>query len=43
MYNLVFNSNKVAEGAAVAIVMLVLISFLIIPYLLNSRRTEVDR
>ncbi len=43
MYNLVFNSNKVAEGAAVAIVMLVLISFLIIPYLLNSRRSEVER
>lgn len=42
MYNLVFNSNKIAEGAAVAMVMLVLISLLIIPYLVNSRRGEVE-
>jgi glucose/mannose transport system permease protein len=42
MYNLVFNSNKIAEGAAVAIVMLLLISLLIIPYLMNNRRVEVE-
>jgi glucose/mannose transport system permease protein len=42
MYNLVFNANKIAEGAAVAIVMLLLISLLIIPYLMNSRRAEVE-
>jgi glucose/mannose transport system permease protein len=42
MYNLVFNSSKIAEGAAVAVVMLVLISFLIVPYLMNSRREEVE-
>jgi glucose/mannose transport system permease protein len=42
VYNLVFNSNKIAEGAAVAVVMLILISLLIIPYLVNSRRGEVE-
>jgi glucose/mannose transport system permease protein len=42
MYTLVFSSNKIAEGAAVAMVMLTLISLLIVPYLINSRRTEVE-
>lgn len=42
MYALTFSSNKIAEGAAVGMVMLVLISFLIVPYLNYNRRTEVD-
>jgi glucose/mannose transport system permease protein len=42
MYTLVFSSNKIAEGAAVAMVMLALISLLIVPYLINSRRAEVE-
>jgi glucose/mannose transport system permease protein len=43
MYALTFSSNKFAEGAAVGMVMLVLISFLIVPYLNYSRSTEVDQ
>jgi glucose/mannose transport system permease protein len=42
MYALTFSSNKIAEGAAVGMVMLVLISFLIVPYLNYSRGQEVD-
>jgi len=42
MYTLVFSSNKIAEGAAVAMVMLALISLLIVPYLINSRRSDVE-
>lgn len=42
MYTLVFSSNKIAQGAAVAMVMLGLISLLIIPYLINNRKLEVD-
>lgn len=42
MYALTFSSNKIAEGAAVGMVMLVLISFLIVPYLSYNRRQEID-
>ena len=39
---LVMEIARVTEGAAVAVVMLLLISVLIVPYLLNSRRAEVE-
>lgn len=42
MYVLTFSSNKFAQGAAVAMVMLALISVLIVPYLVYNRRQEVE-
>jgi len=43
MYDITFNSNKIAQGAAVAVVMLLLVAVLIVPYLIYSARTEVER
>ncbi|HWQ14673.1 MAG TPA: sugar ABC transporter permease, partial [Roseiflexaceae bacterium] len=43
MYEITFKANKFAEGAAVAMVMLVLVALLIVPYLNYNRRTEVER
>jgi glucose/mannose transport system permease protein len=43
MYETTFKSNKYAEGAAIAIVMLVMVSVLIVPYLIWRLRTETER
>ncbi len=43
MYETTFKSNKYAEGAAVAIIMLLLVSVLIIPYLIYNMRSETER
>lgn len=43
MYETTFKSNKYAEGAAVAMVMLVMVSLLIVPYLVWRFRTEFER
>ncbi|MCZ7570310.1 MAG: sugar ABC transporter permease [Ardenticatenaceae bacterium] len=43
MYEITFKSNKYAEGAAAAIVMLLMVAVLIIPYLISSMRTETER
>ena len=43
MYEITFKSNKYAEGAAAAVVMLVMVAVLIVPYLLYNARTEGDR
>lgn len=43
MYEITFKSNKYAEGAAAAIVMLLMVAVLIIPYLVSSLRTETER
>lgn len=43
MYELTFKSNKIAQGSAVAVVMLLLIALLIIPYLWNTMRTELEQ
>lgn len=43
MYEITFKSNNYAQGAAVAVVMLLIIAVLIVPYLINARRTETDR
>ncbi len=43
MYETTFKSNKYAEGSAIAVVMLLLVAVLIVPYLINNARTEVDR
>ena len=42
MYALTFSQNNIAQGAAVATMMLLLISVLIVPYLIYNRRTELD-
>lgn len=43
MYEITFKANKFAEGAAVAMVMLVLVAVLIVPYLRYNSSTEVER
>jgi glucose/mannose transport system permease protein len=43
MYELTFKANKFAEGAAVAMVMLVVVAVLVVPYLLYNAKTEVER
>lgn len=43
VYDITFNANKIAQGAAAAIVMLVLVAVLIVPYLIYNSRTEVER
>jgi glucose/mannose transport system permease protein len=42
MYALTFSQNNIAQGAAVAMMMLLLISVLIVPYLISNRRAEVE-
>ncbi len=43
MYEITFKSNEYAQGAAVAIVMLLLVAVLILPYLIYNIRTETHR
>jgi glucose/mannose transport system permease protein len=43
MYDITFNANKIAQGAAVAIVMLFMVATLIVPYLVYNARTEVEQ
>lgn len=43
MYDITFNANKIAQGAAVAVVMLLMVSVLIVPYLSFNLRNEVDQ
>ena len=40
MYEITFKANKIAEGAAVAVVMLVAIAVVIVPYLVSNIREE---
>lgn len=42
MYEITFKANKFAEGAAVAMVLLVLVALLIVPYLVSNRASEVQ-
>jgi glucose/mannose transport system permease protein len=43
MWQTAFNDNEFAKGAAVAVVMLVLVATLIVPYLIWNRRSEVQQ
>lgn len=43
MYDITFKSNRYADGSAVAIVMLLLVAVLIVPYLVYNARTETQR
>jgi glucose/mannose transport system permease protein len=40
MYETTFKSNKYAEGGAIAVVMLLVVAVLIVPYLINNARQE---
>ncbi len=40
MYEITFKANKFAEGAAVAMVMLVMVALVIVPYLISNMRSE---
>lgn len=42
VYDITFNANKIAQGAAAGMVMLVLVAVLIVPYLIYNARTEVE-
>jgi glucose/mannose transport system permease protein len=42
MYEITFKSNKYAEGAAAAIVMLLMVAVLIVPYLISNLRAETE-
>ena len=43
MYETTFKSNKYAEGGAIAVVMLVVVAVLIVPYLVHNARQEVEQ
>jgi glucose/mannose transport system permease protein len=43
MYELTFKANKFSQGAAVAMVMLVLVALLVVPYLLSNRESEAEQ
>jgi glucose/mannose transport system permease protein len=43
MYELTFKANKVAQGAAIAMVLLLLVAALIVPYLYYQFKNEVER
>ena len=43
MYDITFKSNRFAQGAAVAMVMLLLVAVLIVPYLVYNARHETER
>jgi glucose/mannose transport system permease protein len=40
MYEITFKANKFAEGAAVAVIMLLVVACLIVPYLVSTYRSE---
>lgn len=43
MFNTTFQGSHFSQGAAISIVMLVAVSVLVVPYLVYSMRTEVER
>lgn len=42
MYDTTFRGNRFSEGSAIAMILLVLVAILVVPYLINSRKSEVD-
>lgn len=43
MFDTVFRGNQFGRGAAIAVILLVLVSVLVVPYLIYSARTEVQQ
>ena len=42
MFTTAFRANQFAKGAAIAIVMLIMVAVVIVPYLVNTLRSEVE-
>lgn len=42
MYDTTFRGNRFSEGSAIAMILLVLVAILVVPYLINSHKSEVD-
>jgi glucose/mannose transport system permease protein len=42
MFQIIFKAQRYADGAAIAMVMLVTVAVLVVPYLIYSARTEVQ-
>lgn len=42
MFTTAFRANQFAKGAAIAIVMLIMVAVVIVPYLINTLRSEVE-
>lgn len=43
MYDTTFRGNRFSEGSAIAMILLLLVAILVVPYLINSSKTEVER
>lgn len=43
MFDTTFRGNRFAQGASIAVVLLVLVAILVVPYLISSYRSEVER
>jgi glucose/mannose transport system permease protein len=43
MYDTTFRGNRFAEGSAIAMILLILVALLVIPYLVNSYKSEEER
>lgn len=43
MYDTTFRGNRFSEGSAIAIILLLLVAILVVPYLVNSSKAEVER
>ena len=43
MFDTTFRGNRFAQGSAIAMVLLVLVALLVVPYLISSYREEVDQ
>lgn len=43
MFDTTFRGNRFAQGASIAMVLLVLVAILVVPYLISSYRSEVER
>ncbi len=43
MFELTFRSNRYARGSAIAIIMLIMVAFVIVPYLVSSMKEELRR
>ena len=43
LFDTVFRGNHFARGSAIAILLLIMVSVLVIPYLIYSARTEIER
>jgi glucose/mannose transport system permease protein len=43
MFDTTFRGNRFAQGSAIAMVLLILVALLVVPYLINSYREEVEQ